>query len=107
MDDLDDEAVLESCSCPHVGAVNRLRVMPQAPHIVATWSSTGRVHMWNMSRHASSFAHAEHAAAAALIRAPLFTCAAHAAEGFALDWSLTTIGRCAHAAVGLCVCLWG
>ena len=65
-DDEDDEPILSHQSIKHVGAVNRVRVCPtlryfiprssfqSCPHegsIVATWSDTGKVHIFDMSQH--------------------------------------------------------
>ena len=45
----DDDPILEVQRIPHPsGAVNRVRVMPQAPHVVATWSEAGRVALWDI-----------------------------------------------------------
>lgn len=39
----------------HQGCVNRIRAMPQQPHIVATWSDSGYVQVWYMSQWLSVF----------------------------------------------------
>jgi len=46
--DDDHEAQLEPRAVSHPGGVNRIRAMPQAGHIVATWADTGKLHMWNL-----------------------------------------------------------
>jgi len=47
--DLDDDPELDHISVPHHGAVNRLRVMPQQPGIMATWAETGKVLIWDLN----------------------------------------------------------
>ena len=39
-DDLDEDPILDCRSVKHNGCVNRVRAMPQQPHIVSTWSDT-------------------------------------------------------------------
>eukprot|EP00640_Fibrocapsa_japonica_P002429 CAMPEP_0113939616 /NCGR_PEP_ID=MMETSP1339-20121228/5908_1 /TAXON_ID=94617 /ORGANISM="Fibrocapsa japonica" /LENGTH=282 /DNA_ID=CAMNT_0000943185 /DNA_START=1 /DNA_END=845 /DNA_ORIENTATION=- /assembly_acc=CAM_ASM_000762 len=47
-DGTDDDPVLDSVGISHRGGINRIRVMPQKPSIVATWADTGRVHLWDL-----------------------------------------------------------
>mmetsp|Transcript_21295 Transcript_21295/g.51543 ORF Transcript_21295/g.51543 Transcript_21295/m.51543 type:complete len:470 (-) Transcript_21295:83-1492(-) len=44
----DQDAAVEFRRVPHPGVVNRLRIMPQVSNIVATWSDSGAVHMWDV-----------------------------------------------------------
>jgi hypothetical protein len=37
-----------SRSLPHPGGTNRIRSMPQAPHVVATMADTGAAHVWDV-----------------------------------------------------------
>ena len=46
---MDDDPELDHISVPHHGAVNRLRVMPQQPGIMATWAETGKVLIWDLN----------------------------------------------------------
>jgi len=92
-EDSDDEheAALESKSAPHPGGVNRVRSMPQAGHIVATWADTGKLHMWNLDAHRKALDKpSERAPPAAK---PIFTCEKHSDEGFAMDFSPHDTGR--------------
>eukprot|EP00933_Yihiella_yeosuensis_P031808 TRINITY_DN25426_c0_g1_i1.p1 TRINITY_DN25426_c0_g1~~TRINITY_DN25426_c0_g1_i1.p1 ORF type:complete len:473 (-),score=129.37 TRINITY_DN25426_c0_g1_i1:96-1514(-) len=92
-DDSEDEheAVLESKAVVHPGAVNRVRSMPQAGHIVATWADTGKLHMWNLDAHRKAL---DKPTEKALPNAkPIFTCDAHKDEGFALDFSPHETGK--------------
>lgn len=83
--DEEAEALLEVKEVVHPGGVNRIRSMPQAPHIVATWSDTGKVHMWNLD--AQRKALDKPGEKAATSTKPIFTCEAHKEEGYALDFN--------------------
>ena len=48
-DDLDDDPILEHQEIRHTGGFNRVRSMPQQSHVVASWSDTGRVSVWDIS----------------------------------------------------------
>merc|ERR1719159_1760757 len=84
-DDEDHEAMLESKTVAHPGGVNRIRCMPQASHIVATWADTGKVHMWNLD--AQRKALDKPGDKASTSAKPIFTCEAHKEEGYALDFN--------------------
>lgn len=81
----------------HHGAVTRTRSCPTSPHVVATFSETGHVQVWDVSPQLASLAgdaSASKKGGAKLGRAPprqVFT--GHAAEGYALDWSTPAPGR--------------
>eukprot|EP00756_Hemistasia_phaeocysticola_P032663 Hpha_TRINITY_DN16421_c2_g5::TRINITY_DN16421_c2_g5_i1::g.158994::m.158994/K14848/RRB1, GRWD1; ribosome assembly protein RRB1 len=101
-DDEDDgeDAVLEQKQRPHVGAVNRVRVMRQRPTIVATWGEEGHVSVWDFSdafrqlddTRAWLRDNAASGGALAGSQPPLLFRSqpdpeGHAVEGYALDWS--------------------
>lgn len=44
----DDDATVEVQRINHYGGVNRVRVMPQEPHVVASWSDTGKVNLFDI-----------------------------------------------------------
>ena len=93
---LDEDAILEYKSLPHMGGVNRLRAQPMPsypststqPYHVATWADTGNVHIFNvlpffqaLDTPASTFDATKHSK-------PIYTISAHGkAEGFAMDWA--------------------
>lgn len=101
--DGDDEPVLSCQNIPHQGGVNRVRVMPQAPHVAATWADTGAVHLWDLRPALSSIDVAEqagfapHAEPGAFARGkgkkPIYSWAGHRDEGFAMAWSPRTAGK--------------
>lgn len=103
IDDEDNEdPVVEAQRIPHPGAVNRVRVMPQEPHVVATWSETGRVLLWDtrpqvrvLEALAAGGGAATAGAGAASTLRPVCNFAGHTQEGWALDWSTVQPGRLA------------
>ena len=82
---------------PHDGTVNRIRTMPQEPRVVATWSETGRVHLYDIRAQlrALDTRRAGTAAPAARHGGPVQTLTGHATEGYALAWSAAAPGRLA------------
>lgn len=55
-DETDDDPILDHINIPHRGGVNRVRSMPQQPHIVATWSESSDVHVWDLEKQMNSLA---------------------------------------------------
>ena len=47
-DDLDENPTLEEKFFSHPGGVNRIRVCPQLPQIIATHADTAHVHIWDI-----------------------------------------------------------
>ncbi|CAF2644742.1 unnamed protein product [Rotaria sp. Silwood2] len=104
-DDDDDEEEedmkpeFESVSLKHIGGINRIRsTVINDRKIAATWSDTGKVHIWDLSRllHAVN----DSSVMATYVRnqespKPLFTFNGHMNEGFAMDWSPTVPGMLA------------
>ncbi|GAQ90837.1 hypothetical protein KFL_006910010 [Klebsormidium nitens] len=91
--------VLQVRMVAHHGGVNRVRAMPQQPHIAATWGETGHVQVWDVSPQlrelAALPATAATAASPVVRQAPLHVFSGHATEGFAMDWSPVTPARLA------------
>jgi ribosome assembly protein RRB1 len=113
-DDSDDEAdvdpIVEVQMVPHEGSVNRLKLMPQAnsSHICATWSSTGKVHIYDLSAPLANLAAPGSANPQSLERAqrPAFTFSGHTDEGFALDFSMAKPGALASADCASALHVW-
>ncbi|CAK9290662.1 unnamed protein product [Gordionus sp. m RMFG-2023] len=92
----------ESSSIHHEGGVNRLKLMQiNEKLIVATWSESKKVHLWNInqallavndSRYMHKYKNIDNSEYATK---PIFTFGGHMEEGFALDWSPVKIGRLA------------
>lgn len=80
----------------HDGCVNRIRAMPQNPHICASWADNGYVQVWDFSSQISSLAEStatvSNGATTASNQAPLVKYK-HKDEGYALDWSPLVPGR--------------
>ncbi|ORY50668.1 WD40 repeat-like protein [Neocallimastix californiae] len=93
-DGLDDDPILEYKAIPHQGGINRVRVMPHPEsHIVATWSETGKVNIFDITSAVKSFDVPGVMVNPKNIK-PMYTVNAHGrAEGFALDWSKAETGR--------------
>jgi ribosome assembly protein RRB1 len=97
----DEDAVLTYRSIPHSGGVNRIRAQqiampystpapepPQGKYHVATFSETGRVHIFDIAPHLASLQAPAIHSAANLDNKPVHTVDAHKkAEGFALAWT--------------------
>ncbi|CAF0793822.1 unnamed protein product [Rotaria sordida] len=95
----DTKPEFESVSLKHIGGINRIRsTVINDRKIAATWSDTGKVHIWDLSRllHAVN----DSSVMATYVRnqespKPLFTFNGHMNEGFAMDWSPTVPGMLA------------
>ena len=93
-DDAQD-AQLSFRAINHPGCVNRVRSMPQAPHVVATWGGDeGKVYIWNVQKEL------EAVSGAASTRnfsepntPPIFTFAGHEDEGYAMAWNPASTGQ--------------
>jgi ribosome assembly protein RRB1 len=96
-DNLDEDAVLEYRSVPHMGGVNRVRAQPfgssplppdSQPYHVATWAETGKVHIWDVRPLIESLDTPGYVPDKKRTNSPVFTVSAHGrAEGFAMDWA--------------------
>ena len=93
---LDEDAVLEYKSMPHMGGVNRIRAQPISSHPptsnqayhVATWADTGKVHIFNVLPYLQAFDTSSDAFDTSKYNRPVHTISTHGkAEGFAIDWA--------------------
>ena len=99
-DDDDGEPTLDHAEVPHPGTVNRLRLMPGASHVCATWAETGHVHVWDLSVQLAALNRKPggappSAADGGAAQRPLHTFSGHTEEGFALGFSSVVQGRLA------------
>jgi len=108
-DEVDDDPVVEVQRIPYRGGINRVRVMPQAPHVVASMADTRMVHLIDVRPRLAALDAGDSestgvlgsARAAAVARGtksadvPVASFAGHRSEGFALDWSKKVRGRLA------------
>jgi ribosome assembly protein RRB1 len=93
--DNDDDPVLEYKSIPHpIGNINKIRSMPQQPHIVASFSDNHQVSVWDFKRYIEALDTPPKQSLAKKPK-PVFKFNGHPSEGFALDWSNKLPGRLA------------
>lgn len=89
-DEVDEDARLDFLTFPHVGSVNRVRAAPAPaggavpdPYHVASWSETGKVHIWDVRPLIDTLS----GPSKPRQKTPVHTITAHGrAEGFALEW---------------------
>ncbi|CAN6904813.1 unnamed protein product [Brassica oleracea] len=79
--DSDEESVRRVA---HHGCVNRIRAMPQNPHICVSWADYAHVQSETEGKDGTS---------PILNHAPLVNFSGHKDEGYAIDWSPATAGR--------------
>uniref|UniRef100_A0A1J3CRE6 Glutamate-rich WD repeat-containing protein 1 n=1 Tax=Noccaea caerulescens TaxID=107243 RepID=A0A1J3CRE6_NOCCA len=103
--DSDEESEDEASSVPNVqvrrvahhGCVNRIRAMPQNPHICVSWADSGHVQVWDLASHLNALAGSEtegkDGTSPVLNQAPLVNFSGHKDEGYAIDWSPALAGR--------------
>lgn len=83
----EDDPIIEQHSVAHPGTVNRLKLMPRASHICATWADTGSVHIWDLSAQLANLHQPGSGGALDPKKPPLFTFDGHKDEGYAIDFS--------------------
>lgn len=97
-DNVDEDAVLEYRSIPHLGGVNRIRAQPlppdqplppvSQPYHISTWADTGKVHIYDIRPLVEALSTPGFVPDKARTSAPIFTVNSHGkAEGFAMDWA--------------------
>ena len=86
---------LQLTSCLVAVAAACTQVMPQPPHVVATWADTGKVHLFRSKPIVAALNSnaALSKARKALAAGPCFTFNGHPTEGYAMDWSPCVPGR--------------
>ncbi len=89
-DGTDEDATLDFLTIPHVGSVNRIRARPSTnmpdPYHVATFSETGKVHVFDVRPYMDTLAGPSRPRQ----KTPLHTISIHGRnEGFALEWGET------------------
>jgi hypothetical protein len=121
----DEDPIVESKVFLHDGEVNRIRVcvfmfllflfliacpcsfsqcMPQQSHYCSTWSSTGKVHIWNIKEFVAALD--KPPLVAPKSPTPTFTNSKHTQEGFAMDWSPVVAGRMVTGGCDKNIYLW-
>lgn len=97
--DIDRNGLLQSAEVKADATINRVRVMPQRPNIVAYWSENGRVSLVDGTPALNTL----HLDSRTRMQAPttplpssvkpFFSNKSHRVEGYALDWSRVVPGR--------------
>lgn len=104
-DDYDEEdAELVTKTVPHHGGVNRLRAMPQKTSIIATFSESKKVHIWNLADQIKSLD--VPLPGKQKTPQPMYTFSGHKDEGFALDWSKVAEGTLASGDCKSVIHIW-
>ncbi|KAK8861511.1 hypothetical protein IAR55_002332 [Kwoniella newhampshirensis] len=93
-DGTDEDATLDFLSIPHVGSVNRIRAAPTStssgsadPYHVATFSETGKVHIFDVRPYIDTLAGPS---SRPRQKSPIHTITNHGrSEGFAVEWGQT------------------
>jgi ribosome assembly protein RRB1 len=91
-EEADEDAALDFRMVKHEGTVNRVRCMPQAAHVVATWSEKGVVHIWDVESERQCLDPGP-GTKPEPNPAPLFSFKGHSDEGYGMAWSPATPGR--------------
>lgn len=96
-DNLDDDAILEYKSVPHLGGINRVRAAPIGapssmepsldPYPVATWSELGKVDIWDVRPMFNALERPQSHSFDRKSFKPMHTVSTHGSEGYALDWA--------------------
>ncbi|KAF7456948.1 WD domain, G-beta repeat-containing protein [Cryptosporidium felis] len=111
---LDEDPIVNVEAIPHKGTVNRIRVCPQLPNLVSTWSELGKVSMWdisdsinalNMEQGSSKSLKPSSLAKKSAIK-PKFTYNDHLDEGFSMDWNPNSTAQFATGDRKGKICLW-
>ena len=83
----------------HEGEINKARHMPQRPSLLATKTSSGEVHVFDIKKHPVQTEDEEEPR-------PEMKLVGQEKEGFGLDWSPVTAGLIASGADDQIVCVW-
>ncbi len=90
-DNEDQDPVLDHIDILHDGVVNRVRAMDQTPGVIASWSDTGRVFVWDLTTQLQAMT--EQTWRGPSPSEPAHNICKHEAEGYALDWSDLKAGQ--------------
>lgn len=85
-DNEDIDPVLTSIGIEHEGSVNRIRSLHSKSQIVATWSDTGKVFIWDIKDPLNNLI-TNNTSKSTLKLKPIYTVNTHHTEGYGLDWS--------------------
>lgn len=109
-DEVSNAPTLHVASVIHHGCVNRVRAMPQKSHMMATWSDSGHVMVWDLRAQvvklmsATNDVKGQIEPPARVTPTQVFT--GHKEEGYALDWSPVAEGRLASGDCAGAIHVW-
>lgn len=93
-EDLDENATLDEKSFAHPGGVNRIRVCPQMPHILATQADTAHVHIWDIKPYVAALDAPASSSSLQAKPKPLHSFQfASKQEGYSMAWNPHRVGR--------------
>lgn len=101
-DNEDVDPVLISIGIQHEGSVNRIRSLHSKPQIVATWSDTGKVFIWDIKDPLNNLT-TNISVKSTLKLKPIYTVNTHHIEGYGLDWSPINQGHLLSGDCGNCL----
>jgi len=91
-DSVDSDPILEYKSVPHAsGQINRTRAMPHQPHIVAAFSASSPVNIYDLKNHLNALD--KQTGYKLRDPQPVYTFKGHTQEGWGLVWSPRVQGR--------------
>jgi ribosome assembly protein RRB1 len=102
----DREPQLTHVNVDHYGGINRIRSMPQGNGIVACWSDTSKVELYDFSNVVQSFQDPSYSYSSKSHLRPIQSFQGHRQEGFALDWSPVEEGRLASGGGDGSIFIW-
>ncbi|KTW27989.1 hypothetical protein T552_01853 [Pneumocystis carinii B80] len=87
--DIDEDPILEYRSLPTFGTTNRIRAFfkENENYFVASFSETGKVHIWDIAPHLLSINNPG-VSVAKKCNSPIYTVLNHKIEGYAIDWNI-------------------
>lgn len=108
LDEDEEDPQLRTYSMKHMGGVNRIRHCKiDTKNIAATWSETGKVHIWDLTSGLDSLEISTMPNHQPVVeKKPMFSFSGHQTEGFAMDWSPTVAGRLVTGSCNKNIHLW-
>ncbi|TRY52083.1 Histone-binding protein RBBP4 N-terminal domain/WD40 repeat [Cryptosporidium tyzzeri] len=110
----DEDPIVNVGAIPHKGTINRIRVCPQLPNLVSTWSELGKVCMWDITESINNL-NTDHLNSKTLKPSnlakkstikPKFSYDGHLDEGFSMDWNPNQIAQFASGDRKGNICFW-
>lgn len=87
----DDNPEVDIQKVKQEAPINRIRSMPQHPHVIASWSADSNVYIHQLEHQLKTLDRPQLSSGGKTVE-PIFTVSEHTDEGFALAWSPITEG---------------